>query len=95
MIWYDIIKESVSLKTIKECKLVLRKEKLMAGKIPKDSNFAIKGTTLVKYKGEGLTTVIIPKGITKISKEALTVPWFLRLLRVFLLLYWRSCFCLN
>ena len=46
----------------------------MAGKIPKDSNFAIKGTTLVKYKGEGLTTVIIPKGITKISKEAFKEP---------------------
>ena len=36
-----------------------------------DVSFEIKGTTLVKYKGkDSMTTVVIPKGITKISKEA-------------------------
>lgn len=40
-----------------------------------DKSFEIKGTTLVKYKGkDSMTTVVIPEGITIISKEAFKEP---------------------
>ena len=50
--------------------------KRTANKREKEDNFfEIKGTTLVKYKGkDSMTTVVIPEGIAKISKEAFKEP---------------------